>query len=279
MVLILSGAGGGSDGGGPAPSPAGPRSVPRARAPASPPPSRRGPAPGAATTNTMLPAALLLLPSLLALLAHGKGPWRPAAGRGRGQVPGWEGRAVRRPAPRIWPFRRLRCPRTGRAGRGAGSAGGKLPRLPPFAPGRDLAFNHLPGSNGISLLQFITPPPPRTHSRAHPRATSPRSREGGPRAVRLDGPARRRGPAFPAALQTSLDFAAGSRGPRAPVAEGRGGMAAGPGVGTSLTSLDLAAAKPESEPRVRFQGKSAALGPATGSALGPRLQRLRSWDR
>lgn len=97
--------------------------------------------------------------------------------------------------------------------------------------------------------------------------------------MRLDGPARGRGPAFPAALQTSLDFAAGSIGPRALIAEGPDGMAAGPGVGTSLTSLGLAAATPESEPRVQFQGKSAALGPATGSALGPRLQRLRSWDR
>lgn len=59
------------------------------------------------------------------------------------------------------------------AGRGASSTGGKPPRLPPFAPGRDLAFNHLPGSNGISLLQFITPPPPRTHAltRALPRST------------------------------------------------------------------------------------------------------------
>lgn len=94
VVLILSGAGDG--GGGPTPFP-GPDP---ARSPAPTP--RRAPRPpaaaptrGAAATNTMRPAGLLLLPSLLALLAHGKGPRRPAAERGaRAGSRRWEGRIV-----------------------------------------------------------------------------------------------------------------------------------------------------------------------------------------
>lgn len=127
----------------------------------------------------MRPAALLLLPSLLALLAHGKGPRRPAAGAGSR---GWEEKIVpelssaylaAQPGHRAPPA--ALTPAPAKPGGARAPRGGKLPLLPPFAPARDLAFNHLSGSNGISQLQFITPPPPRTHSRVHPRATSPHS--------------------------------------------------------------------------------------------------------
>lgn len=132
MVLILSGAGSGG-GGGPAPStrqdPAlAPAPTPR-RAPRFP---AVAPTRGAAATGTMRSVALLLLPSLLALLAHGKGPRRPAAGRGRGRGPGGGKRGpYRRPAPCIWlpsastALRRLRWPprRPSRAGRGLQPAG------------------------------------------------------------------------------------------------------------------------------------------------------------
>lgn len=128
MVLILSGAGGGGGGGGPAPStrqdPAlSPAPTPR-RAPRFP---TVAPTRGAAATSTMRSVALLLLPSLLALLAHGKGPRRPVAGQGRGRVPeGGKRGPYRRPAPHIWlpsastALRRLRWPprRPSRAGRG-----------------------------------------------------------------------------------------------------------------------------------------------------------------
>lgn len=133
MVLILSGAGGAAA--------AAPLPLP-GRTPLSPAPTPRraprfpavAPTRGAAATGTMRSVALLLLPSLLALLAHGKGPRRPAAGRGRGRGrgPGGGKRGpYRRPASRIWlpsastALRRLRWPprRPSRAGRGLQPAG------------------------------------------------------------------------------------------------------------------------------------------------------------
>lgn len=176
MVLILSGAGGGGDG--PAALP-GTNSAPLPTPLRVPSPPAAAPIRGAAASSTMHPAALLLLPSLLALLAHGKGPRRPATGPGRARTPrgrkAGSGASLRASCCPFQTPRPADCavPGADPAGRGAGSTGGKLSRLPPFAPGRDLAFNHLPGSNGISLLQFITPPPPRTHSltRALPRST------------------------------------------------------------------------------------------------------------
>lgn len=184
MVLILSGAGGGGGGGGGPAALLGTGSAPPAPTPLpvpSPPTPTAAPTRGAAASYTMRPAALLLLPSLLALLAHGKGPRASGHRTGAGaDSQGSESKTI--PAPcSVRPVVPPQAPRPAGcavpgadpAGRGAGSTGGKPPRLPPFAPGRDLAFNHLPGSNGISLLQFITPPPPRTHAltRALPRST------------------------------------------------------------------------------------------------------------
>lgn len=176
------------------------------------------------------------------------------------------------------------APRAGRAGRGTGSAGGKLPLLPPFAPGRDLAFNHLSGSNGIFQLQFITPPTPHIHSRVHPFATSAHSRRlgalgrvpGGRAQGGESGRSRWRPrvppPLSPAKLLSTLPPVPGPL-----TAEGRGRMAAGPGFGTSLTSLRLGAATRESGFRVQFQGETRGVrGPLSGSSLCPGLQQLRS---
>lgn len=157
----------------------------------------------------MCPVALLLLPSLLALLAHGKG--HPASGGRTGAGAGAGSWRVGREDCSRAQFRASGCPAqapcsagcsarcAGRAGRGAGSASGKLPLLPPFAPGRDLAFNHLSGSNGISLLQFITPPAsPHTLTRSPARCLSTlqasrsapaRAGGGGHRAMSPDRPA------------------------------------------------------------------------------------------
>lgn len=236
MVLILSGAGDG--GGGPTPFP-GPDP---ARSPAptprqAPRPPAAAPTRGAAATSTMRPAARLLLPSLLALLAHGKGPWRPAAERGRGRGSG-VGREDR-------PWARLRasgCP--ARAPRSAGCAapapagpgGARAPRAGSCRGSRHSRLAETspliisPDLMGFLCCNSSCPPlPTRTLAltRAPPRHTPGAWRApgrvlaagaGGPgaeatgRRVEDAGAARR--PAFPSARQTSLDFAAGSEASR-----------------------------------------------------------------
>lgn len=69
-----------------------------------------------------------------------------------------------------------------------------------------------------------------------------------------------RGPAFPTARQTSLDFAARTGAPRVLTAEGRSRMAAGPRGREVVHLPPLRAATPESEPRVQFQGETRGSG-------------------
>ena len=288
MVLILSGAGGGC---GHAPSP---RQDPHP-SPAELPALPSRPRPGARP----LPAPCARQPCCSCprcwrswLTVRDPGVRRQDWGRGR--VPG----VGREDHPRA-KLRASGCPaqaprsagcaapRAGRAGRGTGSAGGKLPLLPPFAPGRDLAFNHLSGSNGIFQLQFITPPTPRIHSRVHPLATSPHSRRLGALGSMPGGRAQggesgrsRWRPRVPPRLSRVKLRSTLPPVPGPLTAEGRGRMAAGPGFGTSLTSLRLGAATRESGFRVQFQGETRWVRvPLSGSSLCPGLQQLRSWDR
>lgn len=78
--------------------------------------------------------------------------------------------------------------------------------------------------------------------------------------------------ASPAALQTSLDFAAKSGATLILTAEEPGRVVAGPGIGSSLTSHRLGSEMSELEPRAQFwEGKTlgdlGALCPSPRSSL------------
>lgn len=218
----------------------------------------------------MRPAALLLLPSLLALLAHGKGPRRPATGTGRARTPrGRKAGPSQRLAPRVLlslpstASRRLLFPAPTQPGGArapaAGSCRGSRHSLP--AETSPLIIS-------LDLMGFLCcnssrhPLPAHTRSPARYLAPLQASRGAGARCggagdrgcrVRTVQLAARRS-ASPAVLQTSLDFAAESGAPRILTAEEPGRVVAGPGIGTSLTSLRLGTVMSELEPRAQFWG-------------------------
>lgn len=214
VVLILPGAGGGGGGGDPAPAP---WPDPAGSAPPAPTPRRAPRPPAAAPARARLPAAPCARQpccscprcwrSWLTVRDPGVRRRTVAGARSRGRT----GRALWRSAPRVRVSNpssescRLRSPGAGRAGRGAGSAGAKLPRLPPFAPSRDLAFNRLPGSNGILCCNSSRHPLP-AHKRSAARHLA---------TLRASG-AQRRGRGDAAASRDGLAGGGRSRLPRRP---------------------------------------------------------------
>lgn len=132
-------------------------------------------------------------------------------------------------------------------------------------------------------------PPPRTHSRAHPRAASPHSRRlGAPRRVPgggraqgdESGPSRGRPtvppPLSPAKLRSTLPPIPGLLASL--LRRDGAGWLPDLELGLKLSSIRLGAATREAEPRTPRRN-SGGWRPLSGSSLRPGLQQLRSWDR